>query len=385
MKNEISFKDKDMLVMKLLHYFITEKGYNPILLHGVQDEIWLENMESPYRIVRIMTGYIHNNNQYDFDMFKTQKIMQKIKLKTFTFKLNTLSLFLDLGDYVDLESTPSIDCVSVNDEEDITKSDLITRVFPDIKKKLKFDEDGVELFAKITNDINEKNKKQAKESEEVLTIRKPIVTYALIAINILVFIAMYIFGKGSYDVNTLLDFGALSIPHVLINNEYYRLITSAFIHIGFLHIFMNMYALYILGPQLESFFGHIKYLIIYLFSALFASLVTMIFISPSTLSAGASGAIFGLTGAFVYFGYHYRAYLSNVLLRQIVPIILLNIIIGFTLSGINNAAHLGGLAGGLIISTAMGIKYKTSTFEKVNGWIVTILSVAFLIYMVFIK
>jgi hypothetical protein len=84
MKNEISFKDKDMLVMKLLHYFITEKGYNPILLHGVQDEIWLENMESPYRIVRIMTGYIHNNNQYDFDMFKTQKIMQRNQIWSVT-------------------------------------------------------------------------------------------------------------------------------------------------------------------------------------------------------------------------------------------------------------------------------------------------------------
>ena len=92
--NEVSFKDKDVLVMKLLHYFITEKGYNPIILRGIDNEIWLENMDAPYRIVRINTGYIHNKAQYDFDMFKTKRIMSRIKLKTFSFSLNTLSLFL---------------------------------------------------------------------------------------------------------------------------------------------------------------------------------------------------------------------------------------------------------------------------------------------------
>ena len=86
MSNELAINNKDMLVMKLLHYFITEKGYNPIVLHGIQNEIWLENIDGPYKIIRIMMGYIHNNSQYDFDMFKTKRIMSKIKMKTFSFK-----------------------------------------------------------------------------------------------------------------------------------------------------------------------------------------------------------------------------------------------------------------------------------------------------------
>ena len=101
--NQITFNDKDLLVMKLLHYFITIKGYNPIILRGVNNEIWLENMEGPYNIIRINTGYIHNNEQFDFDMFKTKRIMDKIKFKTFSFSLNALSFFLDLGDNVDLK------------------------------------------------------------------------------------------------------------------------------------------------------------------------------------------------------------------------------------------------------------------------------------------
>lgn len=385
MNEELTFKKKDLLVMKLLHYFITEKGYNPIILHGIQDEIWLENMDGPYRIVRMVTGYIHNNNQYDFDMFKTKKIMQKIKIKTLTLKMNALSIFLELGDYVDLEGTQSINCVGVKDEEDISKSDVITEAFPDIRKKLEFNEDGMELFTKITNDINEKNKKDAKEAEEVLSIRKPIITYILIGINVLVFGLMYVFGKGSTDVGTLLSYGALTKYNVVNLHEYYRLIASAFLHIGFLHLFCNMYALYIIGLQIESFYGHIKYLFIYLFSALAGALLSLIFTSTYTISAGASGAIFGLLGALAYFGYHYRAYLGNVLMKQIVPLILLNLAIGFTIPGINIMDHVGGLFGGFLMANALGIKYKTSKFEKINGWIVVILATVFLAYMVFFR
>lgn len=384
MKEELSLKEKDMLVMKLLHYFITEEGYNPIILHGVQNEIWLENMEGPYRIVRIMTGYIHNKNQYDFDIFKTKKIMQKIKFKTFTLKMNALSIFVDLGECVDIENFGNINCVNVNNEADIDKSNVILDFFPNIKSKLNFSEKGVELFTKITNDINEKNKQDARQAEEVLSIKKPIVTYALIAINIIMFLMTYVFNAGNY-LQTLLNFGALSTTHVVEYNQYYRLLTSAFLHIGVMHIFFNMYALNILGTQLESFYGHIKFLIIYLFCAIVSSLVSILFLDANTISVGASGAVFGLLGAMLYFGYHYRSHLGNVLTRQLIPIIMLNLVIGFMFVGINNAAHIGGLISGLIISNAIGIKYKTTNFEKINGMIVAALSVIFLIYMIFFR
>lgn len=384
MNNEIAFREKDVLVMKLLHYFITEEGYNPIILRGVNNEIWLENMEAPYKIVRINTGYIHNKEQLDFDIFKTKKIMSRIKMKTLSFSMNTLSLFLDLGEDVELKSNDNIECVKVVDESDVSDSKLILDAYPNIKEKLTFTEKGVELFAKITNDINNKNKRDAEEAEEVFSEKNPYITYSLIAINTIIFILMYIFGSGSEDIRTLINFGALT--KVLVEmGDYYRLITSAFLHIGFLHLLCNMYALYILGKDIESFFGKAKFIFIYIISALVGSFVSIIFMDEYAVSAGASGAIFGLMGSLLYFGYNYRVTLNNSINKQIIPIIMINLFIGFIGSGINNYAHLGGLLGGYLASTSVGVKYKTSKSEKINGSIVLVLLFLFLIYMSFFR
>ena len=92
-----SVEKMDELVMKLLHYFITEKSYNPIVLHGAKNEIWLENLEEDYKIVRIVSNYIHNDEQLDYDIFRTKQIMKRIKKKTFSLNLKTLSIFINLG------------------------------------------------------------------------------------------------------------------------------------------------------------------------------------------------------------------------------------------------------------------------------------------------
>lgn len=84
---------KNMLVMKLLHYFIIDKNYNPIILQGAENEIWLENLDEDYRIVRIVTGTILNEEQFGFDIFKTKRIMKKIRNKTFSFNLKNFKYF----------------------------------------------------------------------------------------------------------------------------------------------------------------------------------------------------------------------------------------------------------------------------------------------------
>ena len=79
METDIMLDNKNVLTMKLLHYFITEKNYNPIILQGVENEIWLENLDEDCEVVRIVTNYIHNDEQYNFDVFKTKRIVSKIK------------------------------------------------------------------------------------------------------------------------------------------------------------------------------------------------------------------------------------------------------------------------------------------------------------------
>lgn len=373
-----SLDRKNLIVMKLLHYFITEKNYNPIILQGAEDEIWLENLENDYKIIRIVSNHIHNEEQLDFDLYKARHVIKKIKKKTFSLKMNALSIFTDLGDNVDLADTGDIDCIYLYDEKDINKYDFLYQYFPDINKKLKFSEEGLQLFIKITNDINHKNKADAQRVEEVFKPKKNVVTIGLIAINVLVFIFMTLFGQYDNMINKYAVYG----PFVVNYHEYYRLITGTFLHANIFHLIFNCYALYIIGTQIENFMGKWKYLVIYFVSALTGSLLSIIL--NDAASVGASGAIFGLMGSLLYFGYHYRVYLGSVLKSQIIPLIVINLLIGFASGGsIDNFAHIGGLIGGCLATVAVGVKYKSTKFEMINGCIVLLILIAFLFFMAF--
>ena len=206
MEQEMMLDSKNVLTMKLLHYFITEKNYNPIILQGVENEIWLENLNEDCKVVRIVSGYIHNNEQFQFDMFKTKRIIKKIKKKTFSFNMNVMSIFLDMGDNIsdDINSNPKFMCIKVNDEEDIKKSDIIGKVFPDLSKKMKYSEEGLELFMKITGDINKHNKDDASKMEKLFKSKVPYITYFLIAVNCIFYFVPILFGQYNYVINMFL-------------------------------------------------------------------------------------------------------------------------------------------------------------------------------------
>lgn len=375
----------DENVMKLLHYFITVRGYNPIVLHGAENEIWLENMDSDYKIVRIVSNYIHNDEQFKFDIYRTRQIVKKIKKQTFSFNVNTLSLFINLGDNVNISNfndIKNIDVVDVKSIDDLRKNDFVMKSFPDIMEVTDYKEQGMDLFLKLTSDINKKNEADNNIASDIFRMKKPYITLGIILINFIMFMLMYIFGKGSTDAYTLVKFGALYKPLVL-KGEVFRLLTTAFLHIGVIHLLVNSYSLYIIGSQLESFLGKFKYLFVYIISAICGSLMSIVF--SSNVSAGASGAIFGLLGSLLYFGYNYRVFLGNVLKSQIIPLIILNLGLGFMISGIDNAAHIGGLIGGALSTMAVGLKHKTSEFERINGFIILIIYILFLGYMGFFR
>lgn len=381
MEQEMMLDDKNVLAMKLLHYFITEKNYNPIILQGVENEIWLENLNEDCKVVRIVSSYIHNKEQFDFDRFKTKKILGKIKKKTLSLNMNVLSIFLDLGENVDLEKDDknnNLMYVNISNESDVEHSDVLSKVFPDLDKKIKYEEKGEELFMKITKDINKHNQEDAKQVEKVFKMKFPMITYILIAINIMFFIIPVLFGEYENVYYLLCNHG----PSIR-SGQYYRLFTNMFIHGGILHLAVNCYSLYVIGTQMESFLGKIKFLIIYLVSGLSGSLLSMA-IMGNVFSVGASGAIFGLLGAMLYFGYHYRVYLGNVIRSQIIPIVIANLAIGFMVPRIDNAAHIGGLIGGVLMTMALGIDNKSTTFEKINGWIITTIYIIFVGYMAFV-
>ena len=372
----------DEIVMSLVHYFITEENYTPIVVRGVKDEIWLENLDGPYRIIRINSNYIHNDEQYKFDLFKTKKVVEQIKKKTLSLSMNTLNIFLNLGDNVHLgeEEEKNISSIKFTGIDEVLKDKNIIKVFPNIKDKLIKDKEGIDLIVNVTNDINAKTVEENKVFTKIFEPKKMIITPILIAICILVFIAMYIWGNGSEDAVTLLLFGA-NFRGLVQAGEVWRLVTSMFLHIGLIHLVVNMYSLLIIGKQLESFLGKWKFLIVYLGSGILGSLLSVVV--HSSISAGASGAIFGLLGSLLYFGYHYRLYLGTVLKTQVIPIIIINLLIGFMVPGIDNFAHIGGLVGGYLLTMILGVPGKTKKSDRINGSIVLILLIAFLSYMLF--
>ena len=380
MNTDIMLDDKNILTMKLLHYFITEKNYNPIILQGVENEIWLENLNEDCKVVRIVSSYIHNDEQFNFDVFKTKRIIKKIKKKTFSLKMNVMSIFLDLGDNVtsEINEDPKLMAIKIKNENDLANNDFIKRTFPDLLEKMEYEEDGFELFAKITSDINRHNREDAKKIENVFKNKVPYITYFFIALNVIFYFIPNLFGEYENIINNFCVHG----PSIRAG-QYYRLFTGIFLHGNIMHLFLNCYSLYIIGSQIESFFGKIKYFVIYLFSGLIGSLFSIAF-SHGVASVGASGAIFGLMGALVYFGYYYRVYLGNVVKNQILPIIALNLGLGFLIPGIDNFAHIGGLIGGAMITMALGIKDKSTAFEKVNGWIIASIFTVFAFYIAFI-
>ena len=150
----------------------------------------------------------------------------------------------------------------------------------------------------------------------------------------------------------MLEHGAFYWPSIKIHGEIYRFFTCIFIHFGFSHLFGNMIVLFFLGDNLERAVGKIKYVIIYLATGLAGSLVSCIYyliIDEYVLSGGASGAIFGVVGALVYIVTANRGKLEDLDSFRLILFVAFSFYSGFTSTGVDNAAHVGGFVAGLIL------------------------------------
>lgn len=383
---EFSISDeKDIFVMKLMNYFITKKNYSPIIIHGINNEIWLENPKEEYRIIRIVTKNIYNDEQYKYDVLKTKHILTQVKKRMLLFNVNTLSILVDVGENFNSEinNEKYYATLVVKDEKDVMNNELLNKYYNDINDSMNYKEDGIELISKITNSISEKNIEESEKRSKMFKKDIPYITYILILINIIIYIITVVFSGNFYqiDSNTLYKFGGL----VTNNSEYIRMLTCAFLHAGLIHLISNMYALYIVGTEVEQFFGKVKFIFIYIISAIMGSLFSVVFSSPNSISVGASGAIFGLFGAILYFGYNYRGYIGNAILNQMLPVVIVNLFIGTITPNISTPAHVGGLIGGFAVSQALGANLDEEKSQKINGMIILILLTLFMIYMGFFR
>lgn len=375
----IKINKKDDIILKILHYFITEEDYKPVIINGLDNEIWLENMENDLKLIRINTNYIHNEEQFKSDIFKVKTIMKSIKRNTLSFKMTTLNLLLDTGDNVSIIDNKNIETIKIGGLDDFKKNKFVKEFFPKVKDTDFSDKvDPVEFF-KLTEDMNQNTMKKEKKLEKIFSPKKPVVTYILIVLNLMVFLYGVLHGNDEL-INM---FG--NNYELVQNGEFYRLFTCMFVHADILHILFNMIALYSIGPVVERYYGKSKFLLIYLVSGLLGSIFSGVFMTADSISIGASGAIFGLLGSICYFTYYYRATLQGILRGSIMPVIIINLVIGFLSSSIDLSAHIGGLIGGILISMAIGIGDKHRKSDQINGLVVLILMAVFLIYMMMTK
>lgn len=234
--------------------------------------------------------------------------------------------------------------------------------------KIEYYDGACSPLAQITQHIVDKARMSPKQAKKKFLEYK-IPTLIIIGMNVLVFlISSYLINKNlsmiassngisvsdipervSNMVNNsvLITLGAKYTP-LIKDGQVWRLITCAFLHGSFLHIGCNMYMLYSIGPQIQRIFGKVKYILLYLISCITSSALSTI-INPDAISVGASGGIFGLMGALLAFAIIERNKIDKEYTMGLIKTIGINLVIGLLVINIDNAAHIGGFLGGIIL------------------------------------
>lgn len=298
-----------------------------------------------------LINIISLDNSYTFnkDKFREYKnITGKQFSQINANKIILLNLLLtdDVEDiYKDVDYTPDFDdeiidinwIINANKEELIIPSKQVSRVIgleKDIRKLLKSDNQSY-IREKILVNNN-----------------KPFITYSLIIINIIIWILMELAG-GTTNTEVLVKYGAIDSFSFFIKHEYYRLITSMFIHIGIFHLLYNIFAIYIFGSRLEKHMKTWSFILLYVLSGFSGGMLSIVvdYINNRVIiSAGASGAIYGIIGAILIYSIIYRKEIGGLTSSTLFIMFIIGIAFGSMNPQISNLAHLGGFIGGAIVA-----------------------------------
>lgn len=194
-------------------------------------------------------------------------------------------------------------------------------------------------------------------------IKKEPVTALFILLNILIFLAVDFTG-GSENTVHMIECGAAYPPLILENGEIYRLFTCMFLHFGISHLANNMLVLFVLGQRLEPVVGKIKFILIYLLGGLGGNVISLLADvkkNEYAVSAGASGAVFAVMGAMIYVVIWSHGQLQDISTRQILIMAAFSLYFGFTSTGVDNAAHVGGMIMGFLLAVLL---YHPSSQKK---------------------
>lgn len=362
-------ENKLNFIYSLTEYLISDGQFSPVQsengeLHlGSNVNYLAKDIQGSPIIIGLIDGDSFSENQLSEIFEKDTGILNNINSRNayvFEILLFNSSPSAEMLDIIEKGQADFPDekrflkCISINiAEKHIQKHYSVPNYDAGIEKSVRrFFLKGFDQRQCTAQDVANSMAKRKKDLEFTFAAEKPFVTYTLIAINLLVFalISLISTKSGKTYSEYLTPLGA-KVNSLILQGEYWRFITPMFLHSDIVHVGVNCYSLYIIGSLIERLFGHAKFTFVYFVSGLLGCIASFAFsLNPSV---GASGAIFGIFGAMLFFGLRRPALMKSSFGINLITTIIINLVYGFMNKNIDNTAHIGGLIGGVISSGAV--------------------------------
>ncbi|KMJ60111.1 serine protease [Bacillus sp. LL01] len=366
---------QDIVFWQLVQHFVVKKEYRILHISPDQMEVWLEGLiHKKAPIIRLYRHDLDWSTWLQRDMENASHHVVNFKNQLRKRSLRALNIYVS--------SYPPVDDWEFRIEEPLVnkKAELHSVVVHEgnlhvaietisnftgyevpVDENIVMDDLG--LYHLKQSVLNASSQRVNME-RSIFQHGKPFFTYLFIILHLVMFYLLETNG-GSQNPETLMQYGAKYNPAIL-EGEWWRFFTPIVLHIGFLHLLLNTMALFYLGTAVERIYGNARFLLIYLFAGFAGSLASFVF--TSSLSAGASGAIFGCFGALLFVGITYPKLFFRTMGMNILVLIGINLAIGFTIPGIDNAGHIGGLIGGFLASAIVHLPKHTKPIPRILGF-----------------
>lgn len=355
------YDQQESLYWSLLYILISKEKYELVYFSDENQEAWLESTQKRNQtIIRFKRYNFDWANQVEHDIIQIQPLVEQLMKRSMRKVPSFYNVYISEQEPVDdwkmkmegMRVAAPIETVwFTNNNGDEQRKIMLT--------SLKLQEEDVQSIQALHGEnplvlrehIARLLESRQKQRETIVNHAKPIMTKTLMTIQIAMFCILE-WNGGSTNTATLIHFGAKYNPLIL-QGEWWRFFTPMFLHIGLLHLLMNTVALYYIGNQVERTIGNTRFLFIYLFSGFAGSVFS--FVASNNVSAGASTAIFGCFSALLYITYTYSHIFSKGVLQNIITLIVINLLFGFIVPGIDNAGHIGGLVGGFLAASIVHV------------------------------
>ncbi|PLT29194.1 rhomboid family protein [Peribacillus deserti] len=369
-------------------HLIEQEQMSLIYMDTNQQEVWLRDYRkgSPYQVVKLAQSALTWSNVLKRDIDQTSVFGENNRGVLRVKELSIFTIYftpdLPVDEYDHLINTPA----------NFKKTYVHTFILDtgSLRVKLPLLESALGLQIPLRTDFGSVDEgeiqylKQAvmqsagmeiKKEQKLLESGRPFFTYVFLFLQIAAFLLLELNG-GSQNTQTLIKYGAKYNPLIL-EGEWWRFFVPIFLHIGLLHLLTNSLSLYYIGSTAERIYGSTRFLFIYLFAGFAGSLASFLF--NTSVSAGASGAIFGCFGALLYFGLLHPKTFFRTMGTNIILLVVINLGIGFTVPVVDNAGHIGGLIGGFLASAIVSIPGKVKLIKQGAALAAAILLVTLLL------